>query len=43
MMFAEGSVRVGAAPREVLELACDLRAYMALDELARIKEHFEGS
>ena len=40
MMFAEGSVRVGAAPREVLELACDLRAYMALDhKIVRVYEN----
>jgi len=31
MLSAEGSVQVAATPREVLELACDLRAYMALD------------
>ena len=31
MLVAEGSVQVAASPREVLELACDLRAYMALD------------
>ena len=31
MLSAEGSLQVGATPREVLELACDLRAYMTLD------------
>ena len=31
MLSAEGSVQVAATPREVLEFACDLRAYMALD------------
>ena len=31
MLSAEGSVHVSATPREVLELVCDLRAYMALD------------
>ena len=31
MLSAEASVQVAATPREVLELACDLRAYMALD------------
>ena len=31
MLAAEASAQVSATPREVLELACDLRAYMALD------------
>ena len=31
MLSAEGSVRVDAAPRDVLEFVCDLRAYMTLD------------
>ena len=31
MLSAEGSVQVAASPREVLEFACDLRAYMTLD------------
>ena len=31
MLSAEGSVQVQATPREVLEFACDMRAYMALD------------
>ena len=31
MLSAEGSVQVAATPREVLELACDLRVYMAFD------------
>ncbi len=31
MLSAEGSVQVGATPREVLELVCNLRAYMAAD------------
>ena len=40
MMFAEGSVRVGAAPREVLELVCDLRAYAAVDrKIVRVYEN----
>ena len=40
MMFAEGSVRVDAPPREILELVCDLRAYMALDhKIVRVYEN----
>ena len=31
MLSAQGSVQVAAAPREVLELVCDLRAYMVFD------------
>ena len=31
MLSAEGSIQVGATPRDVLELVCDMRAYMALD------------
>ena len=30
MLSAEGSVEVRATPRDVLELVCDMRAYMAL-------------
>ena len=40
MLSAEGSVRVDAAPRDVLELVCDLRAYMALDrKIVRVYEN----
>ena len=39
MLSAEGSVRVDAAPRDVLELVCDLRAYMTLDrKIVRVYE-----
>ena len=31
MLSAAGSMQVNAAPREVLELVCDLRAYMVFD------------
>ena len=31
VLSAEGSIQVGATPREVLELVCDLPAYMTLD------------
>ena len=40
MLLAEGSVRVDAAPRDVLEFACDLRAYMTLDrKIVRVYEN----
>ena len=40
MLSAEGSVRVDAAPRDVLELVCDLRAYMTLDrKIVRVYEN----
>ncbi len=40
MLSAEGSVRVDATPRDVLEFACDLRAYMTLDrKITRIYEN----
>ena len=40
MLSAEGSIQVGATPRQVLELVCDLRAYMALDgKIVKVHEN----
>ena len=40
MLSVEGSVQVNAAPRAVLELVCDLRAYMVFDtKIVRVFEN----
>ena len=40
MLSAEHSVQVAATPREVLELVCDLRAYMVFDsKIVRVYEN----
>ena len=40
MLSAQASVQVAAAPREVLELVCDLRAYMVFDtKIVRVYEN----
>ena len=40
MLSVEGSVEVRAAPRDVLELVCDLRTYMGLDrKIVRVYEN----
>ena len=40
MLSAQQSVQVAAAPREVLELVCDLRAYMVFDtKIVRVYEN----